>query len=107
MDDFQSQMNAILGNPEMMQKIMALANDFQQGPAKPAEAPQEGPDVAMLQKLMGFAQQAKVDSNQQQLLQALGPYLNRTRISKLERAMQAARMAGMATTLLPHLQIGR
>ena len=115
MEDMDSNLGAILGNPEMMQKIMSLAQEFQgdkQSQPEPAKAAFAGMgipelDPAMLQTLMGFAQQSGIDQNQQVLLQALRPYLAQHRLSKLERAMQAARMAGMATTLLPNLLPGR
>ena len=41
-----------------------------------------------------------MDQEQQALLQALSPYLSHTRVEKLERAMRAAKMAGLASTLL-------
>ena len=107
MEDMENKLGAILGNPEMMQKIMSLAQNFQQPqPKDPQPAPPPFPDLdpGMLQQLMGFAQQSGIDQQQQALLQALRPYLAQPRLSKLERAMQAARMAGMATTLLPNLR---
>lgn len=110
MDDMQNQMNAILGNPEMMQKIMAMAQSL--GQSQPSEQKQEPPkqespgfsmpdiDLSMVQKLSGLAGQSNIDNNQRTLLKALTPYLNRERISKLERAMRAAKMANMASAFL-------
>lgn len=110
MDDMQSQMNAILGNPEMMQKIMAMAQSLGQSqPSKQDNAPpkQEAAgfsvpdiDISMLQKLSGLAGQSNIDSNQRTLLKALIPYLSGERISKLEKAMRAAKMANMASAFL-------
>ena len=111
MDDMQNQMNAILNNPQMMQQIMAMANAMnqQQPPQKPEPEPQKQdspgfsmPDIdfSMVQKLSGLAGQSNVDSNQRSLLKALTPYLSRERISKLERAMRAAKMANMASSFL-------
>lgn len=103
MDDMQQKLNSILGNPEMMSQIMSLAQSMGQ----PREEPQEPPkpqlppfDPAMLQKMAGFMQQSGIDKNQQALLHALTPYLSGQRISKLERAMRAAKLAGFATTML-------
>ena len=113
MEDMQEKLNSILGNPEMMQKIMSMAQSFSQSsnqskdeppespppqPAKPSQA--LGIDPAMLQKIAGFAQQSGIDRNQQALLKALRPYLSRERISKLEKAMRAAKVAGFASTAL-------
>ena len=115
MDDMDSKLGAILGNPEMMQKIIALAQNFSQGDnvPKPQSSREENPspfpqfDPAMLQKLTGMAQGSRIDSNQQLLLKALRPYLHDRRINKLERAMRAARVAGMATAFLGTSPAGR
>lgn len=108
MEDMQNQMNAILGNPEMMQKIMAMAQTLGQGQNETKAPPkQETPgfslpdiDLSMVQKLSGLAGQSNIDNNQRTLLKALTPYLSRERISKLERAMRAAKMANMASSFL-------
>lgn len=118
MDDLENKLGAILGNPEMMQQIMSFAQKFNQGDAgskqEPAAQKQEARqaaqessfpglpelDLSMIQKLSGFATQSRIDSNQQSLLRALGPYLSNHRISKLEKAMRAAKMASMATAFL-------
>ena len=107
MEDMESKLGAILNNPEMMQQIMSFAQNFNQkadNPKQDASQP-EAPvfpqiDPGMLQKLTGMAQNSRIDSNQQLLLKALRPYISNRRISKLERAMRAAKMAGMATAFL-------
>ncbi len=111
MDDMQQQMNAILGNPEMMQKIMAMAQSLNQ--AQPSlqesgQSPKEEKqsfslpdiDLSMVQKLSGLAGKSNIDKNQKSLLAALTPYLSTERISKLEKAMRAAKMANMASSFL-------
>ena len=107
MEDLENKLGAILNNPEMMQKIMALAQNLGGGesPAPPQPQPQNVPgipdiDLSMLQKLSGFAKNAAVDPNQQSLLHALSPYLSSNRVSRLERAMRAAKMASFATSFL-------
>lgn len=114
MDDMESKLGALMNDPDMMQKIMSFAQSLNQGSPKPEstrQEPQKSPlpdiDISLLQKLSGFARQSNIDRNQQNLLQALGPYLSRNRLSRLERAMRAAKMAGMATSLLPQLSQGR
>ena len=115
MEDFQSQMNAILQNPDMMNQIMAMAQSLgsnqeptphEQQKVVPAEI-----DLAMVQKLSGIIKQSKIDSNQQSLLNALVPYLNEERITKLEKAMRAAKLATLASSLLStsglQLHLGR
>ncbi len=108
MDDMESKLGAILSNPEMMQKIMAFAQNFnqndggvkQEAPRQEASPPFPDLDPAMLQRLTGMAQSSRIDNNQQLLLKALRPYLSNRRIWKLERAMRAAKMAGLATAFL-------
>ena len=106
MEELENKLGAILGNPEMMEKIAAFAQTL--GPQETAgcdENPQKTPpvpefDPSMLQKLSGLAGQTGIDQNQRKLLSALRPYLNGHRISKLERAMRAAKMASMAGIFL-------
>lgn len=104
MSEMEERLNSVLNNPQMMQQIMAMAQSFggQSGKdeAQPTnEAPPEI-DLGMLQKLSGLAGQTGIDKDQRSLLRALTPYLTRERITKLEKAMRAAKMARMATTLM-------
>ncbi len=100
MEDLESKLGAVLNNPEMMQKIMSLAQNLNQQDAPvQQDAVPAGIDLATVQKLSGFAKQSGIDKNQQTLLRALSPYLSRQRIQKLERAMRAAKMARMAGLL--------
>lgn len=105
MDDFENKLGQILGNPEMMGKIMAMAQSFgaQETPPVPPPAKEEPVpeiDFAMVQKLTGLMGKAGMDSDQKALLAALSPYISANRIQKLEKAMRAAKLAGVATTFL-------
>lgn len=105
MDDFENKLGQILGNPEMMGKIMAMAQSFsgQESPPEPQpqqEEPMPEIDLAAIQKLTGLMGKAGVDSDQKALLSALSPYISGSRIHKLEKAMRAAKLAGVATTFL-------
>lgn len=104
MDDFENKLGQILGNPEMMGKIMAMAQSFGGQDAQPEPPPPESPgpefDFATLQKLTGLMGKAGMDSDQKALLSALSPYISPLRIHKLEKAMRAAKLAGVATTFL-------
>ena len=111
MDDMEQKMNAILGNPQMMSQLMSMAQSLsgqQQDthsvqPTPPAPKPSPLPagiDLNMVQKVAGIAQKTGIDRNQQQLLKALSPYLSKERITKLEKAMRAAKIAGLATSIL-------
>ena len=105
MEDFENKLGQILGNPEMMEKIMAMAQSFgaqapsQEAPPVPA-ADMPELDFTTIQKLTGLMGRANMDTEQKALLAALTPYISSTRISKLERAMRAAKLAGLAQTFL-------
>ena len=104
MAEMEDKLGAILSNPQMMQQIMSMAQSFGQSQEQPRQEPQEsppsGPDPAALQKVLGAAGQMGIDSNQQNLLRALKPYLTNQKIEKLEKAMRAAKLANLASTAL-------
>ena len=106
MGDFEEKLASVMNNPEMMEKIMSMAQSLggadQPPQPEPPQAANPFPDIdiSMLQKLSGFAQQSGIDKNQQSLLHALAPYISQHRVARLERAMRAAKMAGFATNLL-------
>lgn len=106
MEDMESKIGAILGNPEMMQQIMAMAQQFQAPPEQSPPIQNQDADFSMLQKLAPLIGKTRIDGNQQALLQALGPYLSSQRIAKLQKAMRAAKLAGMASLVLGSLQAG-
>ena len=104
MDDMEQKLGAILSDQKLMQQIMSMANALDNGPSEPNHAPatQSPPelDIGMLQKLSGIASQGNIDHQQKALLSALGPYLSQDRVSKLERAMRAEKMARIASVFL-------
>lgn len=110
MDDIENKLGAILGDPQMMAKIMSMAQQLGGGPPEPPppppppkEAPPmnlQGLDIGALTKIAGLASAAGIDKNEKALLGALSAYLSNERISKLEKAMRAAKLAGIASTFL-------
>lgn len=102
MEDLQAQLGAIMNDPAMMQKLMAMAQSFNEPQQQsPPEPPAQLPfDPAMLQRLTGIMGQSGIDPNQKGLLSALRPYLSCHRIDKLEKAMRAAKMAKLASGLI-------
>lgn len=110
MDGMEEKIGTILSNPQLMQQIMSMAQSLNQSadpPPRPQPQPKQEPapsmpdiDPAMIKKLSGLAGQSSVDREQQALLTALSPYLSRERIGKLEKAMRAAKMARLASSLL-------
>lgn len=108
MSELDEKLNSVLSNPQLMQQIMAMAQSLGSGHPEPEELPKQdpppsslpNPDPAMLQRIAGMAQSTGVDRNQRALLAALGPYLSRDRVGKLEKAMRAAKMAALASSFL-------
>lgn len=105
MSEMEDKLGAILNNPQMMQQIMSMAQSIGNGSAP--EQKQETSAIAtpsfdpgMLKSIAGLAGNSGIDKNQQTLLRALGPYLSKDRIQKLEKAMRAAKMARAASAFL-------
>lgn len=113
MSELDDKLNSILSNPAMMQQIMALAQTLNQSdsqqqkqdpspPQQPPQSPlQEGSlNPNLLSKVAGLMQRGSIDKNQESLLKALSPYLSKQKLQKLERAMYAAKMAGVASEMV-------
>ena len=119
MSELDDKLNSILSNPAMMQQIMSLAQALNQSEAQqppPQQPPAQQPQVTqpqipqdhfaptndrglnpnLLSKIATLMQRGSIDKNQEALLRALRPYLNNQKLEKLERAMHAAKMAGIA-----------
>lgn len=102
-NNLEEKLGAILSDPDMMQKLQAMAQSLSQSPPpQQCQPEQTAPqiDLSMLQKLSGLAGQTGIDKNQQTLLAALTPYLPQNRVSRLEKAMRAAKMAKLASGFL-------
>jgi len=109
MSELEEKLGTILNDPNMMQQIMGMAKMFSstQEDTPPSAAPSipntgsiPNLDPKLLSTIAGIAGNGGIDSDQDCLLKALQPYLSRGRISKLERAMSAARMANAASAFL-------
>lgn len=124
MSELDDKLNSILSNPAMMQQIMSLAQALNQSEAQqPQQQQQQQPppppvqqnqiqqanfaqpnertlNPNLLSKIAGIMQRGSIDKNQQALLRALRPYLSKQKLDKLERAMHAAKMAGIASEMV-------
>lgn len=104
MSEMEEKLNALLSNPQLMQQIASMARAM--GSQAPQQPPEQTPpampalDPRLLQTVAQTMGQTGIDSNQKSLLHALSPYLSTNRVQKLERAMQAARLAGAASAFL-------
>ena len=107
MSELEDRLNNLLSNPQLMQQIASMAQAMSGQSQNRANEPQEQPaasspsfDPKLLQTVAQTIGQAGVDSNQKALLHALTPFLSGHRVQKLERAMQAAKLAGAASAFL-------
>ena len=118
MSELDDKLNSILSNPAMMQQILSLAQALNRSEAQQPQAPQSqvqqpqipqehftptndrGINPNLLSKIATLMQRGSIDKNQESLLKALGPYLSRQKLQKLERAMHAAKMAGIASEMV-------
>lgn len=107
MSELEEKLNTLLSNPQLMQQIAAMAQAMGSDGQNPPPAQKEQVnasvpafDPKLIQAMSQTMGQSGIDSNQKSLLQALSPYLSSHRVQKLERAMQAARLAGAASAFL-------
>lgn len=108
MDDMNDKIGAILNDPGMMKQIMSMAQALGDPPPSGEPPKQERNidsvmpdlDLATVQKLTGLARQSGIDKREQALLRALGAYLSKDRINRLEKAMRAAKIARLASSTL-------
>lgn len=116
MSELDEKLNSILSNPAMMQQIMSLAQALNQQPEPQQAPPPQTPpqpqrsepepsndrimNPNLLNRVAGLMQRGSIDKNQESLLKALRPYLSRQKLEKLERAMHAAKMAGIASEMM-------
>lgn len=105
MSELEEKLGSVLGNPQLMQQLQAMAQTLGQSgprpaPEEPPAASGTGPDPQLLQKLSGIAGAGAVDSNQKALLSAMTPYVSSRKLQRLEKAMRAAKMARMASAVL-------
>ena len=100
MDELESKVNTVLSNPDLMQKIMSLAQTMGQSSQETESHSSAEIDPSILMKISGIAQQSNIDHKQRALLHALAPYLSKSKITKLENAMRAAKIASIASAFI-------
>ena len=107
MSELEEKLNALFSNPQLMQQIASMAQAMGAEGSQNAPEPKEAPvpsipalDPKLIQTIAKVGGSGGVDKNQKALLHALSPYLSNERVHKLERAMQAAKLAGAASAFL-------
>ena len=111
MDDLQERIQSVLNDPEQMEEILAIARSLgaelpdtvtqteQTRPETEAASvpPMPGLGGAMTQPVAELLKEAgKLEKKQENLLNALKPFLKPNRREKIDRAMQAARLSHLA-----------
>ncbi len=100
MDGLEEQLQKILNDPDSMAQILSLAQSFGLQPPEEASAAPPAPpppDDGMAKAIFGMMQQARQsDGKQEALLLAIKPYLRPERRSKIDRALQIAKVSHMA-----------
>ena len=103
MSELDEKLNAILGNPQMMQNILNMAQQMGNAPSQQSQdcssSGGQNPED-MIRQLVSLSRQAGLDAHQQELLHALSPYLGQEHLHRLERAMYAAKLADFAADAL-------
>lgn len=103
MSEMEDKINALLGDPESMGRIMSLAQQLSGGAAPPpkpeappqstASAPLGGLDPQLMSRILPLLQEFSRDSSESvQLLYALRPFLKESKRDKVERAVKLARI---------------
>ena len=110
MEDLESTISQILGNPESMSQILSLAKSFgisppeeRQETPQPPQAMQPPVDSALPAMAELIRQAGSVDPREVQLLNALKPYCSEDRCRRIDRALRAARLSQIAGVALRSL----
>ena len=110
MEDLESTISQILGNPESMSQILSLAKSFgisppeeRQETPQPPQAMQPPVDSALPAMAELIRQAGSVDPREVQLLNALKPYCSEDRCRRIDRALRAARLSQIAGAALRSL----
>lgn len=110
MEDLESTISQILGNPESMSQILSLAKSFgisppeeRQETPQPPQAMQPPVDSALPAMAELIRQAGSVDPREVQLLNALKPYCSEDRCRRIDRALRAARLSQIAEAALRSL----
>ena len=114
MDDLQERIESVLNDPQQMQEILSLARslgvELPDAGAEPAEKARpeaempptppslpQGLGGVMTQPVAELLKEAgKLEKKQENLLNALKPFLKPNRREKIDRAMQVARLSHLA-----------
>ena len=96
MDELESRLSSVLGDPQQMEKITKLAQSIMSGAGANESASSEGPglDPEMLGRLTRLMNTQ--EGREEKMLEAMSPYLSEKRRGKMNRALKIAKLARIA-----------
>ncbi len=102
MDDLSEKLSALLGDPESMEKVKAMAEGLL-GSSAPKEAPplpdMGDIDIGAITRVMGLLKQNKKDDSRVKLLMALKPNLSPQRQGRVDSAVKILKLIELAPLL--------
>lgn len=101
MDELESRISHILGDPEQMEKITRLARGFMadggNNAAPPNPEPGAVPDTELLKRMMHLmGMGSEKEKGERAMLEAIAPYLSDKRRGKMEKALRIAKLVRVA-----------
>lgn len=121
MSEFEDKLQSILGDPQAMGQIMALAQSISGGSSAPEPPPDEPPQAQPSETpdaLSGLdprllrlgtrllAEYQRTDGRNEALLAALQPFLREPRHAEMDRAIRIARLAHVIRVALDAFREG-
>ena len=119
MAEFDDKLSAILSNPDIMGQIMSMANAMGQSAPAPQSAPQpvqqapQRPSAPVQQQdfglpfdpgamagMMDLLKRTQIGERERNLIRALRGFVPDDRLTRLEKAMQASRIARYASSAM-------
>ena len=101
MDELESRISSVLGDPEQMEKITRLARSFMAGTENSAAPPKPEADATPEAELMNRVMRllrtgGEKEKGERAMLEAISPYLSDKRRGKMEKALRIAKLVRIA-----------
>ena len=97
MNELEDKLNALLNDPEQMERFSDFAKSVMGGISAPEKNSEPGLDTGMIKRLGALLSgSGEKTSRDKKLLDAMRPYLSEKRRYKMDKAMKIARLAAVA-----------
>ena len=115
MAEFDDKLSAILSNPDIMGQIMSMASAMGQSAPAPQPTPQRQSapmqtdfglpfDPSAMAGMMDLLKRTQIGERERNLIRALRGFVPDDRLTRLEKAMQASRIARYASSAMQKTQ---